>query len=296
MGKYICKIVRGKVCGEFECTKHLGKHHTFPKLKGVTPNASASTSRRKWLYKSGRPFLALNQRNQSAQRRDPPRRRNGLQLIALRLCVSYPLPGMEDIKRVMGLNLIPAAIRKRFKFEERHHAISILSADFAEEFKDIIAALESFQLKRSAIIVSGGGRSSIPQAIDGSLRSRGWDEKRFDIKITVDEHPIPIVTHKLDNVKHRVGVEVEWNNKTEFYDRDLNNFRLLWELRVLSVGVIITRLSELQEVFNELGIGPKYGNSTTHWDKLIPKVDSGGAGGCPLLLVGMGKECYDAKS
>ena len=39
---------------------------------------------------------------------------------------------------------------------------------------------------------------------------------------------------------------MEWNNKTEFYDRDLNNFRLLWEMRVLPVGVIITRLYELQ--------------------------------------------------
>jgi hypothetical protein len=194
----------------------------------------------------------------------------------------------------MGINLIPAALRKRFHFEERHHAISILSVDFPEQFKDIMHSLEAFHLKKSAIVISGGARSTIPQDIDGSLSKRGWKEKRFDIKITVDEHPIPIVTHKLDNVKDRVGLEVEWNNKTEFYDRDLNNFRLLWELRVLSVGVIVTRLSELQHIFDELGIGAKYGNSTTHWDKLIPKVDSGGAGGCPLLLVGMGKASYDA--
>jgi restriction endonuclease BglII len=71
---------------------------------------------------------------------------------------------------------------------------------------------------------------------------------------------------------------VEWNNKTEFYDRDLNNFRLLNVLNVLSVGVIITRVSELQRLFDDLGKGASYGASTTHWDKLIPKVD---AGGCP---------------
>ncbi len=94
----------------------------------------------------------------------------------------------------------------------------------------------------------------------------------------------------------RVGAEVEWNNKTEFYDRDLNNFRLLKELRVLSVGVIITRASELQALFDSLGKGNSYGNSTTHWDKLIPKVDGGGAGCCPLLLIGMGMDCYDASA
>jgi hypothetical protein len=91
-----------------------------------------------------------------------------------------------------------------------------------------------------------------------------------------------------------VGVEVEWNNKTEFYDRDLNNFRLLHQLRVLSVGVIITRMSELQDLFDDLGIGQKYGNSTTHWNKLIPKIDGGGAGGCPVLAIGITNRCYTA--
>jgi hypothetical protein len=196
----------------------------------------------------------------------------------------------------MALGLIPARLHKRFRFEERHHATGILASDFPEEFDDILRCLEGFSLKKSAILTPGGGRSPIPIAIDGFLRSRKWSEKRFDIKITVDEGPIPIPTHKIDNFKNRVGVEVEWNNKTEFYDRDLNNFRLLWEMRVLSVGVIITRLSELQKLFDELGKGESYGNSTTHWDKLIPKVESGGAGGCPLLLVGMGKACYDERS
>jgi hypothetical protein len=73
----------------------------------------------------------------------------------------------------------------------------------------------------------------------------------------------------------------------------LNNFRLLHQLSVLSVGVIITRLTELQEIFNDLGRGASFGASTTHWAKLIPRVNGGGAGGCPLLLVGIGKSCYD---
>jgi hypothetical protein len=195
----------------------------------------------------------------------------------------------------MSLNLIPVRLRERFRFEERHHATSIIATDFKDEFRDIIQCLEDFRLKKSDILTPGGGRSPIPKTIDGFLAKRGWAEKRFDIKITIDEQPIPIPTHKIDNFKNRIGVEVEWNNKTEFYDRDLNNFRLLWEMRVISVGVIITRLSELQDLFDLLGKGESYGNSTTHWDKLIPKVESGGAGGCPLLLVGMGVPCYDAE-
>jgi len=194
----------------------------------------------------------------------------------------------------MSLKLIPSHLQKRFLFDERHHATSILASDFPAEFDDILKCLTTFRLKTSSIVAAGGALSTIPQSIDGFLHEHGWvSERRFDLKITADEKPIPIPTHKIDIFRNGIGVEVEWNNKTEFYDRDLNNFRLLFDMRVLSVGVIITRLTELQQLFNKLGIGKKYGNSTTHWDKLIPKVDSGGAGGCPLLLVGMGMACYD---
>jgi hypothetical protein len=196
----------------------------------------------------------------------------------------------------MGLDLIPPAILAKYQFEERDHACAILARDFPTEFKDILDCLKAFTLKKSDILTPGGGRSPIPIAIDGFLGQRGWKEESFDIKIEVDGKPIPIPTHSIDNFKNRIGIEVEWNNKTEFYDRDLNNFRLLKDLRVLSVGIIITRLTELQNLFNELGKGGAYGNSTTHWNKLMPKVHGGGAGCCPLLLVGMGTACYDSTS
>jgi hypothetical protein len=194
----------------------------------------------------------------------------------------------------MALDLIPATLRARFRFEERAHATAILARDFPNEFKDLIDCLTVFKLTKADILKEGGRLSSIPPKIDGFLNARGWHEKSFDIQIEVDGSPIPIPTHKIDNFKNRVGIEVEWNNKTEFYDRDLNNFRLLHQLNVLSVGIIITRLTELQTLFNQLGKGKSYGASTTHWDKLIPKVDGGGAGGCPLLLIGMGLNCYEA--
>jgi hypothetical protein len=221
----------------------------------------------------------------------------------------------------MGLNQIPLALRRKYTFVERNHACAILERDFSHEFRDILDCLSAFVLKKTYVIAAGGRRGPISEAIDGFLsgwkpkklskkrkappfeltpigpvEGRGWAPKTFDIKIDVDGIPIPIPTHHIDNFKNRVGVEVEWNNKDPFYDRDLNNFRLLHQLGVLSVGAIITRLSELQEEFDRLGKGSSYGASTTHWRKLIPKVDGGGAGGCPLLLVGMGMACYDANS
>lgn len=230
----------------------------------------------------------------------------------------------------MGLDLIPVHLRERYRFAEREHACSILAKDFPKQFKDILDCLTAFTLKKSYITAAGQNRSPVPEAIDGFFQGaapvlakksgrtkpknrepipligdpvgRGWKEKKFDITIEVDGRSVPIPTHKIDNFlqiqgdARGVGIEVEWNNKTEFYDRDLNNFRLLRQLGVLSVGLIITRDTELQKIFNGLGKGNSYGTSTTHWDKLIPKVDGGGAGGCPLLLVGMGTKCYDPNS
>jgi hypothetical protein len=197
----------------------------------------------------------------------------------------------QEIPNV-SLTTIPAELFGRYKIEERHHAVSILSQDFPQEFQDLIGCLNTFQLTRSAVMTPGGGRSPIPQEIDGYLHTRGWAKKKFDIRTVIDGEEIRLPSHEIDNFKNRIGVEVEWNNKTEFYDRDLNNFRLLWERKVISVGVIITRASELQDIFNALGKGSSFGASTTHWNKLIPKVDGGGAGGCPLLLVGIDIGCY----
>ena len=135
------------------------------------------------------------------------------------------------------------------------------------------------QAKTRAAGTKAGGPSRAAVAPIGPATVPGWTEKKFDIEIRVDAEVVPIPTHKIDNFKQSpgslrgIGVEVEWNNKTEFYDRDLSNFRLLRQLGVLSVGVIMTRCSELQTLFDSPGKGAAYGNSTTHVDKLMPKLD-----------------------
>jgi hypothetical protein len=100
-------------------------------------------------------------------------------------------------------------------------------------------------------------------------------------------------THDVDCYKNRVALEVEWNNKDPFYDRDLNNFRLLFDLRAISVGIIFTRCDRLQSIFNSLGRGSSYGASTTHMSKLLPRIEGGGGAGCPLLVIGISGKVYD---
>ena len=193
---------------------------------------------------------------------------------------------------MVGHGLVPEEILARYEVREWRHGLAILAAAHGEEWRDILDVLTGFSLLRSDIVKPGGSKSLISGKIDGHFTRLGWREKKFDTRIVVDniEHKAP--THKVDCYKNRVALEVEWNNKDPFFDRDLNNFRLLFDLRAIDVGVIVTRCTELQTIFASLGRGPSYGNSTTHMSKLVPRLEGGSGGGCPVVVFGIRKEAY----
>jgi hypothetical protein len=202
----------------------------------------------------------------------------------------YPIK--KDRLPSMTLDLLPSFLLKNYEVHEWKHACAILAADFPKEFQDIAEVLKSFRFQRSWITAGGGGKSKISSAIDADLYARQWVEKHFDTEIVIDGSRLQSPTHSVDCFKNEVALEIEWNNKDPFYDRDLNNFRLLFELRAVSVGVIITRCDDLQLLFRQLGQGAKYGASTTHMSKLLPRIEGGGGGGCPLLVFGITKNLY----
>jgi hypothetical protein len=193
----------------------------------------------------------------------------------------------------VALSDFPKFVRKNYEIHEWRHASAVLHTDFREEWDDIVAVLTKFRLQKSHIAVGGGGRSKVSASIDKAFTDRGWAERKFATQIRVDQNVYDSPTHKVDCFKNTIGLELEWNNKTEFYDRDLNNFRLLFELRALNVGVIITRCDELQEIFDSLGRGSSYGPTTTILSKLLRKMEGGSGGGCPVLAFGIKKSLYD---
>ncbi len=192
----------------------------------------------------------------------------------------------------MSKELLPKSIRESFEVHEWKHACAILKEDFSNEWNDIISLLENFRLRKSWIENAGGRKSKVSEFIDSYLYERGWLEKEFSTQVVVDDKTTDTPTHKVDCFKNRVALEIEWNNKDPFFDRDLNNFRLLFDLRAISVGVIITRSDELQEIFNGLGRGQSYGASTTHMSKLLPRIEGGSGAGCPILVIGITKLLY----
>jgi hypothetical protein len=188
---------------------------------------------------------------------------------------------------------LPTSIAANFEVHEWKHASAILASDFPEEWSDIIELFSQFKLCKSWIAVGGGSKSKVAENIDKFLFKRGWQEKKFNTSVKVDEEIKDSPTHKVDCYKNKVALEIEWNNKDPFFDRDLNNFRLLFDLRAISVGVIITRCDELQEIFDQLGRGSSYGNSTTHMSKLLPRIEGGSGAGCPLIVFGITKNLYN---
>ncbi len=192
----------------------------------------------------------------------------------------------------MSASRFPEFIENNYETHEWRHASAILRSDFPEEFADICDVLTRFRLLKSHIAIGGGRKSKVAGWIDGAFLKKGWQEKRFDTKITVDDNEMLSPTHSVDCFKNRIAIEIEWNNKDPFYDRDLNNFRLLFDLRAISVGIIITRCDELQEIFDGLGRGQSYGASTTHMAKLLPRIQGGGGAGCPLLVFGIRRTLY----
>ncbi len=192
----------------------------------------------------------------------------------------------------MDTPLITRFIDSNYEVHAWRHAHAILKTDFPDEYRDILEVLTSFRLRKEWITTPGGRKSKVSEFIDGFLIGKAWEAKNFDTMITVDGEERASPTHEIDCFKNRVALEIEWNNKDPFYDRDLNNFRLLFDLQAISVGVIITRTDSLQTIFDDLGRGSSFGNSTTHMSKLLPRIQGGGGGGCPLLVFGIKNSLY----
>lgn len=190
------------------------------------------------------------------------------------------------------LRLLPDDIQELYEVYEWRNASAVLHGAHPKELNEILSVLRGFRLMHADVLKPGGSKSDIAGKIDHAFYALNWYEKRFDTSIRVDEEIHDAPTHGVDCYKNGVALEVEWNNKDPFFDRDLNNFRLLFELRAIDAGVIITRCDELQTIFKRLGRGHSYGASTTHMSKLLPRLEGGAGGGCPVLVFGISAKLY----
>lgn len=145
---------------------------------------------------------------------------------------------------------------KGFEIELLSHAAAILGTDFPDAVYELAAVLSAVEVPITEIIGSGGGETQGTQRMRRSLAELGWQKFCFTIEKTINGIPRESISHEVDHVKtfrngNIVALEIEWNNKDPFFDRDLENFKRLHAEGAISVGVIVTRGSTLQERMRE---------------------------------------------
>ena len=127
------------------------------------------------------------------------------------------MPDGVEVEHVgQRLPRIPRRIQELFQVREWRHATAILAGDFPGEWRDLLQVVNGIRLPKSMITRGGGNKSPISRSINGMFKARGWSEKRFNVRIHVDDQEFPSPTHGIDYYKNGVGIETEWNNKDPF--------------------------------------------------------------------------------
>lgn len=216
--------------------------------------------------------------------------------------------------------LIPSDIREKFEFYNYGHALEILTQSFPEQWAELQDCFRKLQLTADDIRKAGGNESPIPKKFDDVLYPYGWREIRISGDLIVKKYPRQtaqrrgrfadepfevetiegyIDGHNIDFLRDKVAFDLEWNSKDQTFDRDLLAMRTYFDCGLIDVGVIVTRSEELNDVFkvvtdeNGLPLMRKYGASTTWMGKLLYRLESRRNGGCPILAVGIKKECIE---
>ncbi|MCD8122687.1 MAG: restriction endonuclease [Clostridiales bacterium] len=209
---------------------------------------------------------------------------------------------------------------RKFDFHNYGHALEILYDAFPEEWRELQDCLKRLNLTLADIKKAGRNESPIPKKFDDVLYPYGWREIRISGDLIVKKYPRQtaqrrgrfadepyevetiagyIDGHNIDFLKNRVAFDLEWNSKDQTFDRDLLAMRTYFDCGLIDVGVIVTRAEELNDIFkrekddNGQLLMKKYGASTTWMGKLIYRLESRRNGGCPILAIGIGKECVE---
>lgn len=152
-------------------------------------------------------------------------------------------------------------LARGFQVEFHSHASAILAADFPGVVEELEEVLLGASIPVEEIIAGGGGEAKNTQRLRRGLQAKGWATTTFTIEKRINGVPRESVSHKMDHVRHIpqsdgrdgvVALEIEWNNKDPFFDRDLENFKRLHAEGAISVGIVVTRGKSLHDEMKDL--------------------------------------------
>ena len=140
---------------------------------------------------------------------------------------------------------------KQFQIQMISHAEAILRHDMGSAANEIETVLANLTIPVEELVRGGGGEAQATQRIRRAFAERGWSGHNFEIQRIIDGVEKECISHAIDHVKrfcdYTFALEIEWNNKDPFFDRDLENFKRLHADGAISVGCIITRSESLHE-------------------------------------------------
>jgi hypothetical protein len=157
--------------------------------------------------------------------------------------------------------MFDALSRAGFQIEFHSHAEAILAGDFPEVEGELQSVLLGATVPIEEIIASGGGEAKGTQRLRRGLQAQNWATETFTVEKLINGISREAVSHKMDHVKSyqlksggqgTIALEIEWNNKDPFYDRDLENFKRLHADGAISVGMIVTRGRSLHENMRDM--------------------------------------------
>jgi len=179
-----------------------------------------------------------------------------------------------------------------------NYGVELLRTAFPAHRRSIYQALDNWRPSWHDVEAKGGNLSVPSQQFVAAFEAQGWTSCEFEVETRIQGERTIARTHKLDLFKPGtrtagrypgVGIELEWNNKDEFFDRDLINFQALHIARGLAVGLLVTRGATLQDELTRRGREwrQRFGARTTHWEKLTPRLDLGRGGPTPIVALGI---------
>ena len=131
-----------------------------------------------------------------------------------------------------------------------NHALAVLTNDFPGPLDELCDLLMGVRIADAELVQGGGGEAKFTQRLRRSLTERKWRKSNIVIRKTVDGAERTAISHEIDHVRRTdngaIALEIVWNNKDPFFDRDLENFQRLHSEGAISTGVIVTRGSSLQ--------------------------------------------------
>lgn len=153
--------------------------------------------------------------------------------------------------------ILAALDGKGYQIEFHSHALAILSVDFPQALEELGEVLAGLTIPIEEIIGSGGGETKGTQRLRRGLAAKEWVKTNFEIRKTINGVERESISHEVDHVRSfpkgegkppsMVALEIEWNNKDPFFDRDLENFKRLHAEGAISTGIIVTRGEALQK-------------------------------------------------